>query len=307
MTRHAVDPRAVRAPEIRVDERPAPPGDPAVMARHPAIDGDEVVVGGPADGQLRPRSTTSRVRRRDRSTRRTARGRARPGDREDARRASGRCRRSAGSCSGSSATGPCPPRPAIGSAKRASTRMSVRSTVGSARRSTRGRSTTRVAVRPGERQRAVGELGGEGAGHVAELGQVGRVEVDDEAVRDERPVRGRQALRLHRAFDPALELDRLDARAEEASRRALEESFEEPLDGGERRHGRWRSLAEGPEMPRSARFHPDIRRVADGTHGGGAAGSVRYTLEPLERSRRPGVIRAELGDPMTRDPDRIVL
>jgi len=94
-----------------------------------------------------------------------------------------------------------------------------------------------VAVRARERQRAVGQLGGEGRGHVTELGQVGRVEVDDEAVRHERAIGGRQSLRLHRAFDAPLQLDGLETCPEEAGGRTFEEAFEEPLDGGERRHG----------------------------------------------------------------------
>ena len=37
-------------------------------------------------------------------------------------------------------------------------------------------------------------------------------------------------------FDPTLELDRLESGPEQPGGRALEESFEEPLDGGQRRH-----------------------------------------------------------------------
>jgi len=57
------------------------------------------------------------------------------------------------------------------------------------------------------------------------------------------------ALALHRAFDTPLQLDRLKTRAEEPGRRAFKQPFEEPLDGGEGRHGRWRSLPEGPADP----------------------------------------------------------
>ncbi len=102
----------------------------------------------------------------------------------------------------------------------------------------------RVAMRSGERQGTIGELRCERARHVAEIGEIGRVQVDDESVGDEGSIGSRQALCLHRPLDPALELDRLEARAEEASRRALKDPFEEPLDGGELRHGRWRSLPE---------------------------------------------------------------
>src|SRR6188508_2377017 len=128
-------------------------------------------------------------------------------------------------------------------------------------------------MRARERQGAVRELGGKRGRHVAELGQVGRVEVDDEAVRGEGPVRRRQTFGLHRALDPPLELDRLHARAEETSRRALKQSFEEPLDGGERRHGRWRSLPEGPEMPRRT----------ESTLTFGAFGRYTRRRGPLER------------------------
>ena len=126
------------------------------------------------------------------------------------------------------------------------------------------------------------------------------VEVDHEPVRDEGPIRRRQALALHRSFDPTLQLDRLEARAEEASRRALEQAFEEPLDGGEWRHGRSRSLPEGPRKAWSA-----ARR----TLTFGAAGRYprwKGALEPCDilstrfgRHRRPERCLAAPGDPMT--------
>ena len=122
------------------------------------------------------------------------------------------------------------------------------------------------------------------------------MEMDDEPVRDERPVGGRQALALHRTLDPALELDGLQARPEEAGGRALEEAFEEPLDGGEWRHGRSRSLPQGPSMP----VRPRIRPLTFGAPRGvptveGRWRTVRYTLDPLGRLRRPGVVRANPG------------
>ena len=114
----------------------------------------------------------------------------------------------------------------------------------------------RVAMRPREGERAVGELRGERAGHVAELGEVQGMETDDEAVRDEGAVGRGQALALHRPLDPSLQLDGLQARPEEACRGALKQAFEEPLDGGEWRHGRSRSLPEGPRESRSSALPP---------------------------------------------------
>ena len=58
------------------------------------------------------------------------------------------------------------------------------------------------------------------------------MEVDDEAVRHERAVGRGQPFALHGALDPMLDLDRLQPGAEESRGRPLEESFEEPLDGG---------------------------------------------------------------------------
>jgi hypothetical protein len=64
------------------------------------------------------------------------------------------------------------------------------------------------------------------------------MEVHDDPIGHERPVGCGETLRFHGSLDPALELDGLEPCAEQARRRTLEESFEEPLDGGQRRHGR---------------------------------------------------------------------
>ena len=86
----------------------------------------------------------------------------------------------------------------------------------------------------------------------------------------------------------SLDLDRLETCSEEPCRGALKEAFEEPLDGGERRHGRSRSLPEGPSRaPTLVRLHPDVRRIDRGTPGGRALEIVRYTLDPLGRHGRP--------------------
>jgi len=88
-----------------------------------------------------------------------------------------------------------------------------------------------------EDQCAVGELGRERRGHVAEAVEIVGVQMDDDSVRDERAIGGRQALCLHRTFDASLQLDGLQTCPEEAGGRTFEKALEEPLDGGERRHG----------------------------------------------------------------------
>ena len=60
--------------------------------------------------------------------------------------------------------------------------------------------------------------------------------MDDEPVRHDGPTDVVPPPGLHRALDPALDLDGLHVRAEQTGRRALEEPFEEPLDGGQGRH-----------------------------------------------------------------------
>jgi hypothetical protein len=60
----------------------------------------------------------------------------------------------------------------------------------------------------------------------------------------------------------------LQARAEESRGRTLEEAFEESLDGGQRRHGRSRSLAEGPGGT-AVRSAGTIRRLGGVPPGGG--------------------------------------
>jgi len=72
-------------------------------------------------------------------------------------------------------------------------------------------------------------------------GQIVRVEMDHKSIGDNRPVRAGPPARLHRALDATLDLHGLHVRTKEPCRRALEEAFEEPLDGGQGRHGRWQS------------------------------------------------------------------
>ena len=121
------------------------------------------------------------------------------------------------------------------------TRMSARSTVAIGEERHAWAVDERVVPGPSEDERPIGELRRERRGHVPEALEIDRVEVDDEPVRDERAVGGGQALRFHRALDAALELDGLQSCAEQARGWTLEEAFEEPLDGGERRHGRSQS------------------------------------------------------------------
>ena len=58
-----------------------------------------------------------------------------------------------------------------------------------------------VATRTREHQRAIRELRGERCGHVSEPLEIVGVEMDDEAIGDERSIGGRETLRLHRALD----------------------------------------------------------------------------------------------------------
>ena len=125
-------------------------------------------------------------------------------------------------------------RPAIGSANRASTRDVGPLDARIGQQLDPRPVDERVVVGPGEGQGAVGQLGRERRLHLAERRQVVRVEADDEAVRHERAIGRGQALRLHRALDPPLQLDGLQAGSEQASGWSLEEAFEEPLDGGQR-------------------------------------------------------------------------
>ncbi len=115
----------------------------------------------------------------------------------------------------------------------------------------------RVVVRPGEGEGSVGQLGGERRLHVAEAGEVVRVEANHEPIGDQGAIRRGEPLGLHRALDPPLQLDGLQAGSKQASGWSLEEAFEEPLDGGQRWHGRCRSLPEGRRGPvRPLSDHP---------------------------------------------------
>ena len=103
-----------------------------------------------------------------------------------------------------------------------------------------------VVVAAGELQGGVGEVGGKRRVGLVERGEVRHVEMDGEPVRDDRAVAVAHPTRFHRPLDAALELDRLELRVEQAGRLPLEEALEEPLEGGEGSHDRWRSLAGSP-------------------------------------------------------------
>ena len=149
-----------------------------------------------------------------------------------------------------------------------------------------------------ERQRAIGKLTGERLGQIAEPSQIGGVEMDDEAVRGDGPLERYPPFALERSLDSPLDLKGLQARPKQPGRRAFEEAFEEPLDGGQGRHGRWRSLAEA--CPAAGRgqaylYHPLPTGVPTFR---GRRESLRYTRPSAERLPRSDVIRAVPGDPM---------
>ena len=106
---------------------------------------------------------------------------------------------------------------------------------------------------PGKRERCVRKARRESIrtaglrGHVVE---VHRVKTHAIPARDEGASGLVHARALHRALHAALELDRLDVCAEQASGGALEDAFEDPFDVGERGHG----AANRTRGARSTRF-----------------------------------------------------
>ena len=280
-----VDLGPVRAAEIGVDERPASTGDPSVVPRHPLVAQDQVVVDGAADRQAGPDIHVADRRPPDR-------GRAggpsarRDRDREDHRRSGS----SPGSPHQRVRAGPVlarRPQTAGDRIGEPGVHPDVGPLDGRVGEQVDARAIDeRVVMRAREEQGRVGELGGERLLHLLEALEVGGVEVDDEPVRHERPVRCRQPLRLHRALDATLQLDRLESGPEQPSGRALEETFEEPLDGGQRRHGRWRTLPQGRRKPaRARRRHGQVATPGPsasraGTPVRGTPGPLRYTLLP---------------------------
>ena len=127
--------------------------------------------------------------------------------------------------------------------------------------------------------------------------------------------RGGEALGLHRPLDPALELDRLEPGPEQARRWTLEEAFEEPLDGGQGRHGRSGSLAEGPGSPVGRVEAPGCVAV-DGpsARSTGSTAVRRGVREPCAilsplfgRSVGPSVFQRPVRGPDAGDPHRVLL
>ena len=118
-------------------------------------------------------------------------------------------------------------------------------------------------MRPGERERGVGEPAREGLGAAdlrRDVLEVGRVQAHAVAPGDGRPTAVLRARTLHRALDATLHLDRLDVGAEQASRGALEDAFEEAVR--RQRSRPWRATV--PEDPDPPGF-PDERPTGRGT------------------------------------------
>ncbi len=86
----------------------------------------------------------------------------------------------------------------------------------------------------------VGEIGRERRMGLPQGGEVRRREVDGVAIRHERPVAVTDPFGLHRPLHPPLQLDRLELRSEEPCGLPLENALEEPLQGGQGSHDRWR-------------------------------------------------------------------
>ena len=105
---------------------------------------------------------------------------------------------------------------------------------------------------------------------------------------------------FHRPLDPALQLDGLQAGAEQPGRGSLEDPFEEPFEIGKRR------IARGtlPEAAGTARPRDQRRRRAVPRDGAVLGGSA-YTLAPSgwRRAFRP----VSPGGTDDRDPHRVVL
>ena len=152
----------------------------------------------------------------------------------------------------------------------------------------------RVVARPREQQCAVGELGRERRGHIPEGIEIVGIEVDDEPVRDERAVGGRQS--------PAPWRARSDAGVAPAG---VEHGRGAPTDArrGARRTARWRRTVHmRRRTSRGSRTDPasttpDHPRPVRGTPGGGPMSALRYT-GPFERTSHSNLSSVLPGDPM---------
>ena len=100
----------------------------------------------------------------------------------------------------------------------------------------------------GKLQRGVGKVRSEGRMCGSECRQVVRGEPDRESVRNERSPSVTRPIGLHRPLHAPLKLDRLELCPEQARGLPLEQTLEEPLQGGQGSH-RGRSLTEGPAGP----------------------------------------------------------
>ncbi len=142
----------------------------------------------------------------------------------------------------------------------------------------------------GEGKGGIGQVGCEAGMNSAKRLQVGRGEVNRVTVRDECSLAIAVSRRLHRPLEPALELDRLEPGPEQASGLALEDAFEEPLQGG---HWGAHGPSQSSRRPVWARSGP-----------GGAAAGGRLAGEShgaAERSGRPTGMD-EIGGPSSRMP-----
>ena len=88
----------------------------------------------------------------------------------------------------------------------------------------------------GERERAVGEGCGESGRRGSEGGEIAGMKADDKVVGNDCPGAVADPIALHRSLEPAQNLDRPDCRSEQQRGLALEEPFEEALDGGKGSH-----------------------------------------------------------------------
>ena len=159
------------------------------------------------------------------------------------------------------------------------------------------RAVERVAVAPGEEQGAIRELRGDLSIASPSPARSSGWRWTTKRFGDERSLCSGPPLALHRALDPALDLDRLEAGPEEAGRRPFEEAFEEPLDGPE---AAW-SVA---ESSRGSLANPVRARPGTLTFGTlrrylrrrSPRGPLRYTLAPIgTRSRRSVTVTPRRG------------
>ena len=256
-------PRSVRT------QGAAPAVEPGVVARHAAVEQDEAVVRGAPDRQRPAVDANVRLEPSGRISRRRARGASTVGTTNTAVCSAGGTRRPAGAATAASSA--CSDSAAGRDDRVAGLDRDVRD------ERDRRPVGEPVVVAAGELEGGVGEVGGKRRVGLVERGEVRHVEMDGEPVRDDRAVAVAHPTRFHRPLDAALELDRLELRVEQAGRLPLEEAFEEPLEGGEGSHDRWRSLAGSPCGSLAAHGQPALHVAAvrpDGFAATGPGGTI---------------------------------